>query len=59
VLHQKPAVFSGNRCTKDFFRGVLLAGRTEHIDLSGSLLDVYDTFGISLPFETPGTQYRK
>jgi hypothetical protein len=59
VLHQKAAGFLGNPSTVNFFRGVLMVERIERIYLTGNLLVVYDTFGISLPFETPGTQYRK
>ena len=59
VLHQMAAVFLGNPRTVIFLCGALLAERIEHIYLTESFLVVYDIFGISLLFETPGTQYKK
>ena len=58
-LHQMVAVFLGNQDTVNFLRGALWGWRIVHICVSESLLVVYDIFGISLPFETPCTQYRK
>ncbi len=59
VLRHNLAFFSGNQCTDDLFHEVLWVERIEHIFESESLLIVCDIFGISLPFETPCTQYRR
>jgi hypothetical protein len=59
ALCRKWAFLSSNLYTDDLFHEVLWVERIEHIDGPESLLVVCDIFGISLPFETSCTQYRK